>query len=251
MYNRHPYAYDWADRHGVLVMDDIDTMWLNTAQQKLQTERYGLARALALTMAWTQHNHPSVILWCLQNESEIDGGGAPVYRAWLADLKAAVRAVDLTARPVTWASHTSNDPAFDLADVVGFNEYFGYFYGRDTDLGPTLDAVHARYPDKPILITENGTWSIAGTHGPGTTQGTEEWQAAGLRSHWSQAAQRAAFVAGYTYWVLKDYKQRAGYNQAYNGVSVMGVRTFDGQRTKLAYRAFQEAVNPRGEPANP
>ncbi|MFE2422648.1 glycoside hydrolase family 2 protein [Streptomyces hokutonensis] len=245
VYNRHPYVYDWADEHGVLVMDDIDTMWLNTAQEKLQTERYGLARALALTMAWNQHNHPSVILWGLQNESEIDAQGAPVYRAWLADLKAAVKAVDLTARPVTWASNTSNDPAFDLADVIGFNEYFGYFYGKDADLGPTLDAVHAKYPDKPILITENGTWSVAGTHGPGTTQGTEEWQAASFTAHWAQAAARR-FVAGFTYWVLKDYKERAGYNQAYNGISVMGLLTFAEERPKLVYDAFRTAARPKG-----
>ncbi|GHA24188.1 glycoside hydrolase family 2 protein [Streptomyces purpurascens] len=245
VYNRHPYVYDWADEHGVLVMDDIDTMWLNTAQEKLQTERYGLARALALTMAWNQHNHPSVILWCLQNESEIDPDGAPVYRAWLADMKAAVKAVDLTARPVTWASNTSNDPAFDLADVIGFNEYFGYFYGEDADLGPTLDAVHAKYPGKPILITENGTWAVAGTHGPDTTEGTEEWQAARFTAHWTQVAERSEFVAGFTYWVLKDYKQRAGYNQSYNGISVMGLLTFAEERPKLVHDAFRKAVNPR------
>jgi beta-glucuronidase len=220
-------------------------MWLNTAQEKLQTERYGLARALALTMAWNQHNHPSVILWGLQNESEIDADGAPVYRAWLADLKAAVKAVDLTARPVTWASNTSNDPAFDLADVIGFNEYFGYFYGKDADLGPSLDAVHAKYPDKPILITENGTWSQAGSHGPSTTQGTEEWQAASFTAHWAQVAARSEFVAGFTYWVLKDYKQRAGYNQAYNGISVMGLVTFAEERPKLVYDTFRKAANPR------
>ncbi|WP_329353119.1 beta galactosidase jelly roll domain-containing protein [Streptomyces sp. NBC_01261] len=246
VYNRHPYVYDWADAHGVMVMDDIDTMWLNTAQEKLQTERYGLARALALTMAWNQHNHPSVILWGLQNESEIDTDGAPVYRAWLADLKAAVKAVDLTARPVTWASNTSNDPAFDLADVIGFNEYFGYFYGKDADLGPTLDAVHAKYPDKPILVTENGTWAVAGTHGPGTTQGTEEWQAASFTAHWAQVAARSEFVAGFTYWVLKDYKERAGYNQAYNGISVMGLLTFAEERHKLVYDAFRTAARPKG-----
>ncbi|GGU15381.1 glycoside hydrolase family 2 protein [Streptomyces coeruleorubidus] len=244
VYNRHPYVYDWADEHGVLVMDDIDTMWLNTAQEKLQTERYGLARAQALTMAWNQHNHPSVILWGLQNESEIDAGGAPVYRAWLADLKAAVKAVDLTARPVTWASSTSNDPAFDLADVIGFNEYFGYFYGEDSDLGPTLDAVHAKYPGKPILITENGTWSLAGNHGPDTTEGTEEWQAARFTAHWAQVVDRSEFVAGFTYWVLKDYKQRAGYNQAYNGISVMGLLTFGEERPKLVYEAFRKAAGP-------
>lgn len=244
VYTRHPRAYDWADRNGVLVMDEIDTMWLNTAQEKSQTDDYGLARALALAMAWNQHNHPSVILWSLQNESEIDSGGAPVYRAWLADLKAAVRSVDLSARPVTWASNTSNDPAFDLADVVGFNEYFGYFYGKDADLGTTLDAVHAKYPDKPLLITENGTWAIAGTRGPQTTEGTEEWQAASLRAHWSQVAARAGFVAGYTYWLLKDYKERDGYNQEYNGVSVMGLESFDRSQRKLAYQAYQQAALP-------
>ncbi|WP_329267049.1 glycoside hydrolase family 2 protein [Streptomyces sp. NBC_01451] len=246
VYNRHPYVYDWADEHGVLVMDDIDTMWLNTAQEKLQTERYGLARALALTMAWNQHNHPSVILWGLQNESEIDAAGAPVYRAWLADLKAAVKTVDLTSRPVTWASNTSNDPAFDLADVIGFNEYFGYFYGKDSDLGPTLDAVHAKYPDKPILITENGTWAVAGTRGPDTTQGAEEWQAASFSAHWAQVTARGAFVAGFTYWVLKDYKERAGYNQDYNGISVMGLLTFAEERPKLVYDVFRKAAIPGG-----
>lgn len=158
-----------------------------------------------------------------------------------------MKAVDLTARPVTWASNTSNDPAFDLADVIGFNEYFGYFYGKDADLGPTLDAVHAKYPDKPILITENGTWSVAGTHGPDTTQGTEEWQAASFSAHWAQVTARSAFVAGFTYWVLKDYKQRAGYNQDYNGISVMGLLTFAEERPKLVYDAFRKAAVPGAE----
>ena len=239
VYNRHPYVYQWADKHGVMLMDDIDTMWLNTAQEKEQTEAYGLARAMALNMAWNQHNRPSVILWGLQNESEIDPLGAPVYRAWLADLKAAVNAVDLTARPVTWSSATTDDPAFDLADVIGFNEYFGYFYGKSSDLGPAIDRVHAAYPDKPILITENGTWALSGNHGSATQQGTEEWQAAYIAEHWKQVVARREFTAGYTLWVLKDYKERAGYNQAYNGVSVLGLVTFDTGKQKLAYDVFK------------
>jgi beta-glucuronidase len=245
VYTRHPYVYDWADRHGVLVMDDIDAMWLNTTQERLQTERYGLCRAMALNSAWNQHNHPSVALWGLQNESEIDGGGAPIYRAWLSDMKAAVKAVDLSARPVTWASSTTNDPAFDLADVIGFNEYFGYFYGVSSDLGPAIDAVHAAHADKPILITENGTWAIAGRHGNDSDQGTEEWQSAYLQDHWTQVVARSEYVAGYTIWVLKDYKERAGYNQAYNGVSVMGLLTFDTETPKLAYRTFRDLPMPR------
>jgi beta-glucuronidase len=246
VYNRHPYTYDWADRHGVFVMDDIDNMWLNTAQERVQTEQYGLSRALAAAMAWNQHNRPSVIMWCLQNESEIDAGDAPVYRAWLQDMKDAIKALDLQDRPVTWASHTSWDPAFDLADIVGFNEYFGYFYGKNEDLGPTIDAVHGNHPTKPILITENGSWSFLGNHGSETEAGTEEWHAANFRSHWEQVTARPDYVAGYLFWVLKDYKQRAGYNEEYNGISTMGLLGFDSTTRRRVYADFAAAELPEG-----
>lgn len=245
VYNRHPYVYQWADREGVYVMDDIDNMWMNTDQERIQTRSYGLSRALATMMAWNQHNSPATILWCLENESEIDGNGAPVYRAWLQDMKDAVKAVDLHDRPVTWASNTTYDPAFDLADVLGVNEYFGYFYGRNGDLGPALDDMHARHPGKPILITENGTWSYLGKRGPDTEAGAEEWQAANFRAHWEQVAARPDFVAGYTFWLLKDYKQRLGYNEEYNGLSTMGLVGFDSRTRRLVYQAFTDARPPR------
>jgi len=246
VYNRHPYAYEWADKHGVLLMDDIDNMWMNTDQQRVQTESYGLSRALAATMAWNQHNRPSVILWGLQNESEVDwAGGAPVYRAWLQDMKNAVKALDLQQRPVTWASGTSWDPAFDIADVIGVNEYWGFFYGENSGLGSMLDTMHATHPDKPILITENGSWSDLGVHGAETQNGTEEWQAANFRSHWDQATARSDYVAGYTFWVLKDYKERYGYNMSYNGISVMGLLGFDSTTKRVVYDEFKNAPLPR------
>ena len=246
VYNRHPYVYEWADKEGMLIMDDLDNMWLNTPQIRHQTEQYGLSRALASMMAWNQHNNPSVVLWGLQNESEIDSGGT-YYRAWIQDMKDAVKAVDITQRPVTWASSTSNDPAFDIADVIGFNEYFGYFYGASSDLGSTIDDVHQRFPDKPILITENGTWSLPGNHGSPEVQGTEEWQAAYFQEHWDQVVDRSDYVAGYAHWVLKDYKERAGYNQSYNGISVLGLLSFDGTR-KLVYETFKNASLPQIAP---
>jgi len=245
VYNRHPYVYEFADTHGLLVLDDIDNMWLDTAQEALQTQSYGLSRALALMMAWNQANHPSVIMWCLQNESQI-WADTQVYREWIRDMKEAVQGIDLQHRPVTWASSSSWDPAFDLADVIGFNEYFGYFYGQDSDLGPVLDAVHASHPDKPILITENGTWSIYGDHGSAEQPGTEEWHAAKFLAHWQQVTDpsRLGFIAGYTFWLLKDYKERMTYNRNLNGISTMGLVTFDTEAHRLVYNEFKGAANP-------
>lgn len=246
VYNRHPYVYDWADRHGMLVLDEYDTMWVHPVQMSLQMDSYGLSKALALTTAWNQHNHPSVIMWGVQNESERDANGAPIYRAWISGMRDAIKSVDLAQRPITWASATASDPAFEFADVLGFNEYFGYFTGKVTDLGPTLDAVHSQHPDKPILITENGSWAFPDNHGPADQAGTEEWQAGLFTGQWAQLGERSDFVAGYTLWVFKDYKERANYNQAFNGISELGMLTFDKSYARLEYSAFRDAAWPTG-----
>jgi beta-glucuronidase len=238
-YTRHPDFYRAADERGMLVCDETDNFWVESRQQRIQG-RYGLSAALVAAMVWNQVNHPCVILWSLHNESETTDRA--IYRTWISQLRAAA-GIDPQHRPVTWASSTSWDPAFDLADVIGFNEYFGYFYGRDADLGRTLDAVHRQYPRTPILITENGSYANLGRHGGPAETGTEEWQADKLRQHWQQVTARAGHLAGYTYWLLKDYKQRMNYNHNLNGISAMGLLTFDGRR-RVAYATFRDSQNP-------
>ena len=159
--------------------------------------------------------------------------------------------LDRQERPVTWGARSPDDPNFDLADVVGFNEYFGYFRGSDDDLGRHLDDLHATYPEAPLLVTENGTWSApelrGGSENLGREPGTPEWQAAKFRTHWVQVADEARlpFVAGYTYWTLRDYKERNGYNQdSYNGISTMGLLSIDGENETLAYKTFKSLSNP-------
>jgi beta-glucuronidase len=235
-YTRHPDFYRAADERGMLVCDETDNFWVEAPQQRVQSG-YGLSAALVAAMVWNQLNHPSVVLWSLHNES--DTGDRAVYRSWISQLREAAARTDPQRRPVTWASNTSWDPAFDLADVIGFNEYFGYFYGDDADLGRTIEAVHRQYPGTPILITENGSYADLGRHGGPAEKGTEEWQAEKLRRHWSQVAGAADFIAGYTYWLLRDYKQRMNYNHNHNGISAMGLLTFDGRR-RTAYGTFRD-----------
>ena len=223
-----------------------------------------------------------------------------MYRAWLADMRDAVKQVDFQNRPITWASENSWDPAFGLADVIGFNEYFGYFYSQDTDLSPKLegvweiessfssyqvqtvnllrstniseferisensivgfnasgtkkgipkhplDAVHTQYPDKPILITENDTrvWPL-GNCGPAEQSGTEEWQAAKFDAPWQQVVERTDFIAGYTFWLRKNYKQRLSYQCDLNGSSTMNLMLFDSATKRLIYERFKRTVNSR------
>ncbi|MFW6384887.1 MAG: glycoside hydrolase family 2 TIM barrel-domain containing protein [Halodesulfurarchaeum sp.] len=247
-YNRHPYLYEAADEAGIIVLDEVENMWLSGAQQRVQVDTYGLSRGLVAAMTWNQHNHPSVSLWSLQNESDPFN---TAYTRWISDMRDAVKALDLQERPLTWAAKTPFDPAFGKADVIGLNEYYGYFQGVDDDLGRVLDAIHRFYSETPILITENGTWSDPALRGTNenepTVAGTPEWQAATFEAHWDQAtaAERTSFVAGYTFWNVRDYKQRSDYNRfSQNGISTMGLLPFgEGQET-CAYEAFGEAIPP-------
>jgi beta-glucuronidase len=46
--------------------------------------------------------------------------------------------------------------------------------------------------------------------------------------------------------VLKDYKQRLGYNEELNGISTMGLLGFDSTTQRLVYDDFAAAALPEG-----
>jgi beta-glucuronidase len=217
-YNRHPYAYEYADRHGIMVMDETENMWLDQAAVRNQYRNYGLSRAAVMMTTWNNLNHPSVVIWSLCNEVSYGGD----YNSWIKEMYDITKAIDVQQRPISWAARDTNDPAFHYADIIGFNEYAGFFWGTNEDLTGVLKGIHRKFPNKPILITENGSWSSFGTLGSPTQTGSEHWQAANFRSHYNQTVAHKDFMVGYTFWVLKDYKTRAGYNFDSIGISTMG-----------------------------
>lgn len=252
-YNRHPYVYEYADRHGIMVMDETENMWLDQAAIRNQYRNYGLSRAAVMMTTWNNLNHPSVIIWSLCNEVSYGGD----YNSWIKDLRDIAKAIDIQGRPVSWAARDTNDTAFRYADIIGFNEYAGFFWGKNEDLTGVLQGIHRKFPDKPIMITENGSWSTFGVTGSPNQTGTEHWQAAGFRSHYNQTVAHKDFMVGYTFWVLKDYKTRSGYNFDSIGISTMGTVPWDSSREfmdnasrvgldphKVVYYAIQRAENP-------
>lgn len=253
VYTRHYYAYEVANRMGILMMDDTDNMWMGVDAINIQYLEYKLSKAMAAMMAWNQINHPAVIIWCLQNESSTGG----YYKQWVKEMYDVVKAIDIQQRPITVASHGNvgvNDPANEFLDILGWNEYFGYF-NSDTDLVSALQVYKQRYPGKPVIITENGSWSIYGRSG--TQAGGEHWQGNLFQLNYNQVITQTDYVVGYAFWNFKDYKQRRGYNQEYNGISAMGAVTFHGVEKdgvlevnkKVVYYRIRDAVNPKPYPS--
>lgn len=128
----------------------------------------------------TQHvNHPCIYVWGILNECESDTDfGREIYRHNFQQL----RELDPT-RPVTFAScRHFTDICMDLADIVSFNIYPGWY--EDEDIHAYVSRLlgwmqESGAKGKPIIISEIGAGAIAGYHDPfGQAKWSEERQAA-------------------------------------------------------------------------
>jgi len=241
-YNRHPYAYEYADQIGIFVMDEIENYWLSENAIAHQLYEKGLSREKAIAMAWNQVNHPSVIIWSVANENTPNN---TTHLAWFNDMRDAVRLVDPKKRPVTYASNTQHHPvdmSMSAADIIGFNQYYGFHGGESADYGAEeyrkkLLEIHERYPSKPIILSENGTWSSLGD------RAREQWQAGNFAAHWDVTV-TYPFTAGYTFWNLKDYRSKMDYtSRDPQRLSGMGMVDWATRAPKVVYYYFQEATN--------
>lgn len=162
------------------------------------------ARNQMLKMIERDRNHPSVLIWGLGNECwSFNPAGAKAL-AWLRNQ---AETLD-TSRLFSYAAFAMQglgpifERSFDVTDVIGVNEYFGWYYGETQDAGGYLQAVARRYPQKPLLVTETGTDTVRGRQGTGRY--SEAFQVAYLEEQWRQMTSVPTF-AGLSIWVLKDF----------------------------------------------
>jgi hypothetical protein len=154
-YPQADFVLEYADRHGLLLIPELPA-WQLSAAQLAHPRIRALARQQLREMIHSHANHPAVWAWSLGNEFASD---TPAGHAWVRELMAVAKALDPT-RPVGFASNRLGDqPGADataLTDMVMINAYYGTWSGPKARLGPALDAIHALWPDKPVLISEYG-----------------------------------------------------------------------------------------------
>jgi beta-glucuronidase len=97
---------------------------------------------------------------------------------------------------------TLSDPVGRYLDVLGLNEYVGWYEKRPED----ADAIEWSSPyQKPLLITEFGADARFGLHGDADTRWTEEYQA-NLYTHQLNMVKKIPNLAGLSPWVLMDFR---------------------------------------------
>jgi beta-glucuronidase len=250
----YPYAeevLDYADRHGVVVIDETAAVGLNLkmtiSPSPSGSQTYGphavsevtqRAHAQAIReLIARDRNHPSVVLWSIANEPE---SGVPAAREYFAPLFALARELD-PARPVTFANVMGETPdrcqLAGLADVIMVNRYYGW-YVQNGDLAAAEAALEAELRQwatrhgKPVIVSEYGADTLPGLHAILDVPWSEEYQVRFLEmSH--RVFDRVEAVAGEHIWNFADFATRPGISRV--GGNRKGLFTRDRQPKAAAF----------------
>jgi beta-glucuronidase len=230
-----------ADRMGLLLWSEIPLYW---GIQWDNSMTYENALRQMRDMVARDHNRASVILWSLSNETT----PSEARNAFLKNLAAFTRQLDDTRLLTSAMNKTENggpdtqtlaDPLGESLDVLGINEYAGWYWGKPED----ADRLRwtSRY-DKPMIISEFGAEAQAGLHGDSAARWTEEYQASLFEHQLSMIRNNPEFT-GLSPWLLVDYRSPrrplTGIQDYYNRKGLLSDR---GER-KLAFYVLQKFYN--------
>jgi beta-glucuronidase len=98
--------------------------------------------------------------------------------------------------------HILRDPLGQSLDVLGLNEYYGWYNGRVEDADRQI---WTSVFDKPMIVSEFGGDAAYGRHGDSATRWTEEYQAS-LFVHQLKMVGKIPHLAGLSPWVLMDFR---------------------------------------------
>jgi beta-glucuronidase len=234
-----------ADRVGLLVWSEIPVYWDIDWQNPATLAN---AQAQLRDMIARDHNRAAVVLWSLSNETPVK----PERLMFLKQLAQDARELDDTRLITSAMNHTDNtaqdertlnDPLGEVLDVLGLNEYLGWYGGRPED----ADKLQWKVTwNKPLIVSEFGGGAPYGRHGDADERWTEEYQE-NLYQHQLGMVERMPNLAGMTPWVLMDFRSPLrmlpGVQDYHNRKGVISNR---GQR-KLAFYVLQRFYRKIGD----
>ncbi|TDD10054.1 beta-glucuronidase [Saccharopolyspora terrae] len=264
--SHYPYAeevLDYADRHGIVVIDETAAVGLNlgigggivssSTQETYSDETVSARTQEAHRQAIRElverdKNHPSVVLWSIANEPESHTDAA---RDYFKPLFAEARALD-PSRPVGFVNvmfaRAGECKVAEFSDVVMINRYYGW-YVQAGDLAAAERALEAelhewvRCEGKPIIMTEYGADAQAGVHSAVSQPWTEEYQVE-LLEMYHRVFDRVEAVVGEQVWNFADFATSAGFARVDGNKK--GVFTRD-RRPKAAAFSLKRRWHARGE----
>lgn len=192
-------VYDWCDRHGMLVQEEVP-FW-GARPPKAGEQQWKIFKQQVEEMAAFHRNHPSIIFWGVGNELNAQCEETIQY---IKDAVAYIHRLD-PERPANYVSNTiykghSLDGTTD-GDVMMINDYIGTWQ-KGYDQNKEWDAIVKENPGKPMIPSEFGLCEPAFSGGDERREVIFREKIACYRKYPN--------IVGTVYFCLNDYRTQMG-----------------------------------------
>ena len=266
----YQHAQEWddaADKTGMVAWAEIP--FVNavsfTDGDKANPALEANAREQLTELIRQNYNHPSIMMWSVGNEVDIGaafGRGKKPSRSieLLRDLSALAHRED-PSRPTTFAdcceeadgfANKTNPVLAGSADLVGYNRYYGWYYGKPQNFGAKLDHFHAKHPELPMSVSEYGAGGAITQHsdnpqgGPVNAFGRphpEEYE-----SYYHEESFKALKARPYLHanwlWNMFDFASDLRAEGDAVDLNDKGLVTYDRKTRKDAFYFYKANLNP-------
>ena len=201
-YPHNEHIVKLADEIGMLVWSEIPVYWTINWESEVTLAN---AKNQLAEMIERDKNRASVIIWSVANETP--RGDARLH--FLKELIAEVKKHD-TTRLISAATEIHYDGKKQIIDdtlghyldIIGLNEYFGWYGGKPEDMH-SISFINTF--DKPLIISEFGAGALFGNHGKKDQRWTEEYQV-NVYENQVKNLQKIPSLRGMSPWILKDFR---------------------------------------------
>jgi beta-glucuronidase len=202
-YPHNEFMVREADRMGIMVWSEIPVYWTILWENPATLEN---ARNQLSEMIARDKNRAAVVIWSVANETPL----SDARLAFLRNLVSHARSLDSTRllsaamerHYINPTTQMIDDPLGEYLDVLGCNEYVGWYDG----LPKKADRLEwkTKY-EKPLIMSEFGGDALYGHHGDALTRWTEEYQES-IYQHQIGMLKRIPFLRGAAPWILTDFR---------------------------------------------
>jgi beta-glucuronidase len=202
-YPHNEFMIREADRLGILVWSEIPVYWTIQWENPATLEN---ARNQLSEMIARDKNRAAVVIWSVANETPL----SDARLSFLKNLISHARSLDpsrlmsaaMERHYINDTTQMIDDPLGEYLDVLGCNEYVGWYDG----LPEKADRLEWRSKyQKPLVMSEFGGDALYGQHGDALTRWTEEYQE-NIYQHQIAMLKKIPFLRGTSPWILTDFR---------------------------------------------
>ena len=234
---QHPQEmYRLCDEKGLIVWAEIPMLKMTENERAFDNACSQLKELILQNM-----HHPSICFWGIQNEIAMFGEDEMMYRR-LERMNALVKTLDST-RICAGANLfcVKNGSRLNrVTEAVGYNIYFGWYYGEMKDSEDFVEQFHKDNPDVPLGITEYGADCNLAYHSeqPKVKDYSEEFQALYHETVYPFFRDRE-YIWGTYVWNLYDFSSEIRDEGGVKYKNCKGLVSYDRKIKKDAYYYYK------------